>query len=56
MSFLRVSGFLLVCFVINHDADSSLYIIKMIFSLKINEKLPLEKCVCFDSLVLCLKN
>ena len=46
MSFLRVSDLLLVCVVLNHDADSSLYIIKKIFSLKINEKLPLEKCVC----------
>ena len=46
MSFLRVSDLLLVCVVLNHDADSSFYIIKMIFSLKINEKLPLEKCVC----------
>ena len=56
MSFLRVSDLLLVCVVLNHDADLSLYIIKMIFSLKINEKLPLEKCVCFESLVPCLKN
>ena len=46
MSFLRVSDLLFVCVVLNHDADSSLYIIKMVFSLKINEKLPLEKCVC----------
>ena len=46
MSFLRVSDLLLVSVVLNHDTDSSLYIIKMIFSLKINEKLPLEKCVC----------
>ena len=28
MSFLRVSDILLVCVVLNHDADSSLYIIK----------------------------
>ena len=46
MTFLRVSDLLLVRVVLYHDADSSLYIIKMIFSLKINEKLPLEKCVC----------
>ena len=46
MSFLRVSDLLLVCAVLNHDAGSSLYIIKMIFSLKMNEKLPLERCVC----------
>ena len=46
MTFLRVSDLLLVRVVLNHDADSSLYIIKMIFSLKTNEKLPLEKCVC----------
>ena len=46
MSFLRVIGFLLVCVVLNHDADLPLYHYKMIFSLKINEKLPLEKCVC----------
>ena len=46
MLFLRANDLLLVCVVLNHDADSSLYIIKMIFSLKINEKLPLEKCVC----------
>ena len=56
MSFLRVSDLLLDCVVLNHDADSSLYIIKMIFSLKINYNLPLEKCGCFDSLVPCLKN
>ena len=42
MAFLRVGELLLVCVVLNHDADSSLYIIKMIFSLKINEKLPLK--------------
>ena len=35
-----------VCVVLNHGADSPLYVIKMIFSLKINEKLPLEKCDC----------
>ena len=46
MSFLRVSDLLFVCVVLNHDADSSLYIIKMVFLLKINEKLQLEKCVC----------
>ena len=46
MSFLRVSALLLVSVVLNHDADSSFYIIKMIFSLNMNEKLPLEKCVC----------
>ena len=28
MSFLRVSDLHLVCVVLNHDADSSLYIIK----------------------------
>ena len=47
-SFLRVSDLLLVCVVLNHDADSSSYIIKIIFSLKINEKLPFEKCVCLS--------
>ena len=46
MSFLRVSDSLFVCLVPNHDADSTLYIIKMVISLKINEKLPLEKYVC----------
>ena len=46
MSFLRVSDLLLVCVVLNHDAGLSLYIIKMIFSFEINEKLPLEKFVC----------
>ena len=46
LSFLRVSDLLFDCVVLNHDADLSLYIIKIIFSLKINEKLPLEKCVC----------
>ena len=40
MTFLRVSDLLFVCVVLNHDADSPLYIIKIIFSLKINEKLP----------------
>ena len=46
MSFLRVSDLLLVCVVLNHDADSSLYIIKNDIFMKINEKLPLEECVC----------
>ena len=46
MMFLRVSDLLFVCVVLNHGADSPLYVIKMIFSLKINEKLPLGKCVC----------
>ena len=46
MSFLRVSDLLFVSAVLNHDADSSLYIIKMVFSLTINEKLLFEKCVC----------
>ena len=61
MSFLRVSDLLLVCVVLNHDADALLYINKIIFLLKINEKLSLEKCVClfcpedFDSLIPCLK-
>ena len=45
MSFLRVNDLLLVCIVQNHDANSPLYIIKNMFSLKINKKLPLEKCV-----------
>ena len=45
MSFLRVIDLLLACIVQNHDADSPLYIIKNVFSLKINKKLPLEKCV-----------
>ena len=45
MSFLRVNDLLLVCIVQNHDADSPLYIIKNTISLKINKKLPLEKCV-----------
>ena len=43
MSFLRVNDLLLVCIVQNHDADSPLYIIKSMFSLKIDKKLPLEK-------------
>ena len=34
MSFLRVSDLLLVCVVLNHDADSSLYIIKNDISIK----------------------
>ena len=38
MSFMRVSDLLLVCVVINHDADSRHISLKMIFSLKINEK------------------
>ena len=46
MSFLRVSDLLLVCAVLNHVADSSLYIIKNDIFMKINEKLPLKKCVC----------
>ena len=46
MSFLRVSDLLLVCVVLNHDADSSLYIIKNDIFIKIDEKLPLEKCFC----------
>ena len=39
MSFLRVSNLLLVCVVQNHDADPPIISLKMIFSLKINEKL-----------------
>ena len=46
MTFLRVSDLHFVCVVLNHGTDSPLYVIKMIFSLKINEKLPLEKSVC----------
>ena len=46
MSFLRVNNLFLVCVDLNHEADSPLYITKMIISLKINEKLPLEKDVC----------
>ena len=46
MSFLRVCDLLFVCAGLNHDADSSLKIIKMIVLFKINQKLPLEKCVC----------
>ena len=43
--FWGVNGLLLVCLVQNHDADWPLYIIKNMFSLKINKKLPLEKYV-----------
>ena len=46
MSFLTVSDLLLVSVVLNHDVYSSLYIIKNDIFMKINEKLPLEKCVC----------
>ena len=46
MSFLRVSDLLLVCVVLNHVADLSLYIIKNDIFMTINEKLPLKKCVC----------
>ena len=35
MSFLRVNDLHLVYVVLNHDADFALFIIKMIFSLKI---------------------
>ena len=45
MSFLRVNDLLLACIVQNYDADLPLYFIKNVFSLKINKKLPLEKCV-----------
>ena len=48
MSFLRVSDLLFVCVVLNHDADSSLYIIKNDISLKIKEKISLEKFVCLS--------
>ena len=51
--FQRVSDLILLCVVLNHDVDSSLYFIKMIFSLKIIEKLPMQND--FDSLVTCLK-
>ena len=60
MSFLRVSDLLLVCEDLNHDANSSLYIIKVIFSLKKKCEIAVGK-VCllieedFDSLVPCLK-
>ena len=55
MLFLRVSDLLLVCVVLNHDADSPLHIIKNIFSLNINEKGCLLVVEDFDSLVPCLK-
>ena len=59
MSFLRFSDLLLVCVDLNHDADSSLYTINMIFSLKINEKLRWKSvsdvAEDFDSLAPCLK-
>ena len=45
MPFLRVNDLLLACIVPNHDVDSPLYIIKNMFSLQINKKLTLEKCV-----------
>ena len=45
VTFLRVNNLLLVCIVQNHDMDLPLYIVKNMFSLKINKKLPLEKCV-----------
>ena len=46
MSFLRVSDLLFVWVVLNHDANSSLYVIKNSIFIENNEKLPLEKCVC----------
>ena len=46
ISFLRISDLLFVCVVLNHDTDSSLYIIKNDISLKIKEKMSLEKFVC----------
>ena len=42
---LKVNDLLLVCIVQNYDADLPLYIIKIMFSLKINNKLQLKKCV-----------
>ena len=41
MSFLRVNDLLLVCIIQNRQ-NSQLYIIKNMFSFKINKKLPLE--------------
>ena len=46
MSFLRVSDLLFVWVVLNHDANSSLYIIKNGIFIENNEILLFEKCVC----------
>ena len=60
MSFLRVSDLLLVCVVLNHDADSSLYIIKNDIFIENKWEIADGK-VCllavedFDNLVPCLK-
>ena len=60
MSFLRVSDLLLVCVVLNDDANSSLYIIKNDIFIEIKSEIAVGK-VCllvvedFDSLVPCLK-
>ena len=58
MSFLRVSDLLLVCVVLNHDADLSLYIIKNDIFIENKWEIAIGK-VCllvvedFDSLVPC---
>ena len=60
MLFLRVSDLLLVCVVLNHDADSSLYSIKNDIFIENKWEIAVGK-VCllvvkdFDSLVPCLK-
>ena len=46
MSFLRVSDLLLVCVVLNHDADSSLYINKNYIFIENKKEIAVGKCVC----------
>ena len=52
MSFLRVSDLLLISVVINHDVGSLLLQKNIMFSFKIIDKFPLEKCVCSSSNIL----
>ena len=56
MLFLRVSDLLLVCVVLNHDADSLLYIIKNNIFIENKWEIAVGKeCLLVDSLVPCFK-
>ena len=59
MSFLRVNDLIIVCIVQNHDADSPLYIVKNMLSLKIKEIAVGKVCLLvvegFGILVPCVK-
>ena len=50
MSFLRVNDLLFVCVVLNHDADSSLYILETCVLTHLSTIISLMKYTCKDGL------